>query len=182
MKNTFGDFVFRLMMTVMVVVLLIGCFTSCSTQKHTTSTVTVVDSTSLKVKEDSIRYYKHQVSVLLQEIKEMQYSQVLFDTVFIAGDTVVNTVIVKEDGTIEATGKIKSLTVATNKLTKLIEQKNLIIDSLSKLKQTERVEYKTKTEYKDRVIKRSFIPLWIWIVMAGLLIFSFRKQIFSLLK
>lgn len=144
-----------------VIILLLAAF-GCNTEKHITKERVIVDSTALKEKTDSIYYLKQENERLEAKVRELTYTQVLFDTVFLAGDTVVNTVIVKEDGTIEAAGKIKSLTISKQLLVNVIAEKNRMIDSLVKVKQKENVVVQKVTETKTRDVVKKVVPGYVW--------------------
>lgn len=171
MRNL-SNWIFGFIPTLGIIMGFIGCLSSCNVDKNVQKVV--VDSTALKIKEDSIHFLKKIVDKLEAEIREMEYSEIIFDTVYVLGDTVVNTVIVREDGTIEATGKIKSLTITKDKLTRIINEKNLIIDSLSKVKQKERIEYKTTTKTVEKKVR--FIPWWFWLIAATVLGFYLYEK------
>ncbi len=65
---------------------------SCTTTKHIVSQKATIDSTAVIEKSDSIRMLLMENETLTKQVEEMQYGVVRFDTVFVPGDTVVNTV------------------------------------------------------------------------------------------
>ena len=159
------------MLGVLLIILLALLFSSCTTTK-------TVQKESIKserevVLEDSVRVLTKEVEQLLQEKRSNEYGVIRFDTVFIPGDTVINTVVIK-DGNIEAKGRIKYVEVNKSVYEKLLVQKDKIIDSLSKLKQKEVVKTEVKTV--DKVVKRSFIPFWVWVILAALLFWGNREK------
>lgn len=125
---------------------------------------------------DSVKMLTIDNERLEAEKRENQYYRVDFirDTVN-HHDTITNTIEISKDGGVRATGNILSAYVAKSVLTKVLEQKNRTIDSLRLL--TNKVETKYYTITKTRTIKRSFIPIWIWLIIAGLVAYHFRKQI-----
>lgn len=149
----------------------------CKVEKQTSKGSATIDNTTVTEKDDSIRLLKSENEVLKNEIKELRYGQVLFDTIYRPGDTIINTVIIKEDGSVDATGRIKSVTIANSKLVKTIQEKNRLIDSLANEKQKEKTVTKYVTQWKDREVKKSFIPYWIWLLIGGLVLLNFRSQI-----
>lgn len=156
---------------VLLIVLLALLFSSCTTTK--TGKKEQFKSERETILEDSVRVLTKEVEQLLQEKRSNEYGVIRFDTVFIPGDTVINTVVIK-DGNIEAKGRIKYVEVNKSVYEKIISQKDKIIDSISKLKQKEIV----KTVYKgvDKVVKRSFIPFWVWVIFAALLFWGNREK------
>jgi len=148
-----------------ILILLASCTTSKSSQKEQ------FKSERETILEDSVRVLTKEVEQLLQEKRSNEYGMIRFDTVFIPGDTVINTVVIK-DGNIEAKGRIKYVEVNKSVYEKLLVQKDKIIDSLSKLKQKEVVKTEVKTV--DKVKKVSFIPWWVWLIVGVLLPFNKR--------
>lgn len=160
------------MLGVLLIILLALLFSSCTTSK--TVQKESIKSERETILEDSVRVLTKEVEHLLQEKRSNEYGMIRFDTVFVPGDTVINTVVIK-DGNIEAKGRIKYVEVNKSVYEKLLVQKDKIIDSLSKLKQKEKV----KTEYKDvnKVVKKWYIPFWVYLIVAGSILFSFRDKI-----
>ena len=170
------DTIFRLMLVyvlgALIIILLALLSQSCTTTK--TVQKESIKSERETILEDSVRVLTKEVEQLLQEKRSNEYGVIRFDTVFIPGDTVINTVVIK-DGNIEAKGRIKYVEVNKSVYEKLLVQKDKIIDSLSKLKQKEVVKTEVKTV--DKVKKVSFIPWWVWLIVGVLLPFSIRDQI-----
>lgn len=138
----------------------------CKTTKHISSSIVNKDSLVIKEKADSIRLLSNEINRLSAEIRELQYSGVRFDTVMIPGDTVrvINTVTITKEGDITATGKILAAYVSKDKLTKIVNEKQKIIDSLSLLKQKEIVKVEIKTVDKEVFIKRSTFNIWYYVI------------------
>lgn len=145
-----GVIVYVFLVWIVVLVLAFGC----NTEKHIVKERVVVDSTAIKEKSDSIWLLKREIERMEAQIREMTYTQVLFDTVYIAGDTIVNTVIIKDNGEVEAAGRIKSLTISKQLLVNIIKEKDRVIDSLAALKQKEKIVVQKETVTK-KVDKKS---------------------------
>lgn len=158
-----------------LVVLMVGTC-SCSVQKHIVSENK--DSSVIKEYQDSVRILTTENNKLFSENLQLQYLGVKFDTLFVKGDTIRNTVTI-HDGNIEASGRIISASVSKTFYSSLLASKDRTIDSLSKVKAKETV--KVVTEYKDRTVKKTFIPWWVWLIGLVLLAFNFRKQIKSII-
>lgn len=152
---------------------LVCVFASCSVHKSTASS----DTNVLREYEDSIRILKTENDRLFSENLELQYLGISFDTIRVPGDTVRNTIVI-HDGHIEATGRIKDAKVSTSIYTSLLLSKDRTIDSLTKVKSKEVIRVVTK----DREVKKTFIPFWVWLVIIGLVIFNFRNQIKNIWK
>jgi hypothetical protein len=164
-----------LLFLVLVIVLVIG-LTSCTSTKEVTKRVELVDSTVVKSLSDSIRLLKSENQRLTADITELQYSGVRFDTVYIPGDTITNTVTITKEGEIKASGRVSAAYVSKSTLTRIISEYSRVIDSLKAVKQTEQIRTVTKIEYKDKVKKVSFIPFWVWILFAALLFWGNREK------
>jgi hypothetical protein len=112
-----------------------------------------------QVLDENTRFWESQ-------IQSLSTGSVLFDTVFMPGDTIINTVTVK-DGTIEARGRIKKVFVTSDKLTQERDYWHSRYDSLAAHKDTTAARVIIKTEFKDRYVKRGFPWLWFFIGMAS---------------
>jgi flagellar biosynthesis chaperone FliJ len=147
----------------MICMMIVGFF-SCTSSKSVQKTTTKTDSTSITVLRDSLRVLTSEKRRLEEEIRELNYSGVLFDTITVR-DT-INQVIIKSDGTIEAKGKIKSASFTSDKLTKRISELQREIDSLRLVKNKVRTEYRYITERKDKEKQTVLFP-WYLLVIAG---------------
>ena len=143
---------------ILITLLATGCSSTKQVQKVS------VDSTYIKELEARNQILSSDVSRLTTEVNELQYGFVRFDTVYLPGDTVVNTVTITKEGEIKATGRVSTAYVSKNLMTRIIAEKERIIDSLSTLKQKETV--RVVTEYKDKYVKRSFLNFW-WLLLIG---------------
>lgn len=140
---------------------------SCTTTKH----VEKVKSERETVLEDSVRLLSVELDRMEKERRESEYGVIRFDTVFVPGDTIVNTVTIKE-GAIEAKGRIKYVEVNKSVYEKIISQKDKIIDSLARIKRIERVV--TETVYKDK--KVVVFPWYFWLICAGTFYAGYRLK------
>ena len=156
-------------------IILIALLSSCTSSKSVFKQTT--DSTYLKELADSVRVLRSENSRLTAEISEMQYASVRFDTVYVPGDTVINTVTITKEGEVKASGRVSSAYVSKSVLTKIVNEQNRVIDSLKELK--EKVNVVTRTEYKDKVKKVSFIPWWVFLLclpFLGLYVYEKIKK------
>lgn len=121
--------------------------------------------------QDSVRNLRITNERLEQTINEMQYAGVVFDTVFVAGknDTVVNTVTITKEGDIKATGNISSAYVSKSLLTKIVNEKQAVIDSLSTALSTEKKNVKVDTSSKDVQKQKKVSFPWLWIIVMFIL-------------
>lgn len=157
-----------LLIALVLAVLLILAVSGCNSQKHIIESR--FDSTWTKNVQDSNKLLRHEVEKLTEDIQQLIYAGVYFDTVWLKGDTVrdtiTNTVVIKSDGSIEAKGRISSAYVSKNTMLKLVAEKQKTIDSLSVALSDEKMNIKTV----DRVVtkKTSFIPLYMFLIIAVL--------------
>jgi hypothetical protein len=136
----------------------------CSSTKEVLKMRTVVDSTVINEKSDSIRLLTIENEKLTSEKRELEFGVIRFDTVFV-GDTISNTVTI-HDGVIEAKGHIVSAVLTKSVLTKIVNEKNRVIDSLSLVKNKVLNHYYKVTEIKEKKVKRSFLNFW-WLLAIG---------------
>jgi hypothetical protein len=157
-----------LLIAITLAVLAMLAVSGCNSQKHIIESR--FDSTWTKNVQDSNKLLRHEVEKLTEDIQQLIYAGVYFDTVWLKGDTVrdtiTNTVVIKSDGSIEAKGRISSAYVSKNTMLKLVAEKQKTIDSLSVALSDEKMNIKTV----DRVVtkKTSFIPLWVFLIFAVL--------------
>jgi len=157
-----------LLIAITLAVLAMLAVSGCNSQKHIIESR--FDSTWTKNVQDSNKLLRHEVEKLTEDIQQLIYAGVYFDTVYLKGDTVrdtiTNTVVIKTDGSIEAKGRISSAYVSKNTMLKLVAEKQKTIDSLSVALSDEKMNIKTV----DRVVtkKTSFIPLWVFLIFAVL--------------
>jgi regulator of replication initiation timing len=158
----------------MLCMMLLG-WCSCTTTKNVVKEKIIIDSLRVENLVDSVKVLTLENEKLQSEIRELVYSGVVFDTTRIT-DTVTNTVIIRPDGSIEATGRIKSAYSTIDKLTKTIKELYRINDSLRLVKQQVKTETKYVKDTKEKEVKRSFFPLILVIIAAGCLLFWLLKK------
>ena len=157
-----------LLIALTLAVLAMLAVSGCNSQKHITEKR--FDSTWTKNVQDSNRLLRQEVEKLTGDIQQLIYAGVYFDTVWLKGDTVrdtiTNTVVIKTDGSIEAKGRISSAYVSKNTMMKLVAEKQATIDSFALALKNEKMNVKTV----DRVVtkKTSFIPLYMFLIIAVL--------------
>jgi hypothetical protein len=178
MKNLFYIFI----LSVMLITMAIGCMSCGRVVKETTKTNTVVDSASVKEKDSIIQVKTSVISRLETELRETQYSGISFfrEKDVSKGIGELNTsgeknsagsgigtpcpenkVTIKADGSIEASGNIKSASVVKDKLQRALTDLQYKYDSLLEVKEKVQVQIKKETnivtKFKDRGI-----PGWFW--------------------
>lgn len=136
-------------------------FPSCT--RVITKSIQLTDSTAIKIWKDSVDFHKKINEELLSELSSSQLNKILFDTLFVPGDTVYNTITVKETGEIVAKGKIKSAYLSRDFAIKIAQQKQIQIDSLQKALTDEKkmVKVVEKEIYKKTKV---FIGWWLLII------------------
>ena len=92
-----------LLIALTLAVLAMLAVSGCNSQKHITENR--FDSTWTKNVQDSNRLLRQEVEKLTGDIQQLIYAGVYFDTVYLKGDTVrdtiTNTVVIKTDGSID---------------------------------------------------------------------------------
>ena len=157
-----------LLIALTLAVLAMLAVSGCNSQKHIIENR--FDSTWTKNVQDSNRLLRQEVEKLTGDIQQLIYAGVYFDTVYLKGDTVrdtiTNTVVIKTDGSIEAKGRISSAYVSKNTMMKLVAEKQATIDSFALALKNEKMNVKTV----DRVVtkKTSFIPFYMFLIIAVL--------------
>jgi len=165
MKKLFP--ILLLWITGILLMALIFILPGCSSSKDVHKTQTSTDSSYTKELEEQNKVLSMENERLSAEVRELQFAEVKFDTIYRAGDTVVNTIVITKEGEVKAAGNIVSATVSKNVFTKIVKEKERIIDSLKQVKGKETVKYITKTEYKEKHKKTSFMgSLWIWLLIG----------------
>ena len=91
----FSDSLFIALISLMLLMMAIG-WCSCTSTKHVTKERVSVDSLRVENLADSVRMLTLENEKLQEEIRELVYSGVVFDTTRIT-DTVINTVIIRPD-------------------------------------------------------------------------------------
>lgn len=156
---------------------------SCTSAKNTSTGSASFDSSYMQQLEANNQLLKKENETLQSNTNEYDYQSVVFDTscnqalrdaLSKAGlntDSVMkvisalnNKVNFYADGSFSAEGKIKSAMRQRDKLQELLVQKDKAIDSVSALKQKTEIKIETRTEYKDKVVKRTWFPWWLLLV------------------
>lgn len=168
----FKNIVFVLGLTLMLCMMLLG-WCSCTTTKKGTKTSEKIDSSRLENLVDSIRLLTLENEKLQSELRESIYSGVQFEeegpySTKPCDSTKIepNKVTIRPDGSIEATGRIKSAYSTIDKLTKTIKELYRINDSLRLVKQQVKTETKYVKDTKEKEVKRELFP-WYLLVIAG---------------
>lgn len=173
---------------------------SCRSTKDTHKNIETVDITKVRDLIDSFELYKSEYLKLSAEIRELQYSGVVFDSsrcpppvINVPKDCNVDSILqllsmlrdkvkIFSDGTIEAEGKLKSAYYSKDKLNRVITELQRINDSLRVVKQKENIKYVEKIVEVDKKKKSTFLNQW-WLFPAGFitcLFVVYRKKIFQL--
>jgi ElaB/YqjD/DUF883 family membrane-anchored ribosome-binding protein len=165
--------------------LLILLMSSCaSVKKSVSSTKSTVDSSVIAEKDSIIRVEKSKRERIESELRELQVTGISFDTIFLPGDTILNTVTVRTDGTVDAMGRIKSVTVTNQKLQRTLKDLQEDYDSLAQVKQRVETKVIKETVTKTKNVKRTW-PWWWFAICAaiGLIVGGiFRDKFLSLFK
>lgn len=138
----------------------------CTSTKEVTKTEVRVDSTKIQELSDSIRYLMTENSKLSTTISELTYGGVVFDTLHLR-DTIINTITVRPDGTIEASGRIKELKFSINRQKQIIENLTRMVDSLRVLKDKVKTETKYVSVTKDKTKKTTMFPWYLLVIAAA---------------
>ena len=174
-----------------------GCFallamtSGCRVHKDVSTGKTSFDSSYIKQLEQDVRVLTVENEHLTSKISELEYTGVVFDNdcdsilkaaLLKAGCNVdsINAVLalykskVKyyADGTIEAEGNIKSLTRSKSKLEETVKNLMRVNDSLSHVSENVEAKVVTKTEWKEKVVKRGISGL-MWGLFILLIIIAF---------
>lgn len=167
----------------MFLILMILIF-SCTSTKNVATKHETIDSTAFNEKSDSIRNLRIENQRLTQEIHELQYAGVVFDSsrcppsiinvpkdcnvdsILALLDMFKNKVKIYADGTIEAEGKLKSAYYSKDKLTKVIVELQRVNDSLRLVKAKTETIVKTDIITKEKKVKRSVFTMW-WLLLIG---------------
>ena len=145
-----------------IALLLASCSGSRHIQRSNTSQ-TVTDTREA----DSLRQvitslHAHYESLL----REQSYASVIFDTLYLPGDTVRPVVTIQPNGSIQASGRVKSATVTNDRLQRTLSDLQARYDSLYQVKQRTIQTTVTKTVEVDKRIKRGW-PWWVWLAIGA---------------
>lgn len=168
-------------------------FTGCGVTKNTSKGTFSFDSSYINQLEQDIRNLTYENDQLNTRISEMEYTGVQFNNdcdsilknaLLRAGCNVdsINAVLsmykskVKyfADGSFELEGNVKSLTRSKSKLEEMIRSQQRVNDSLAHVITNTEAKVTTKTEWKDRVVKRGISGLmwglFVLIIIAAFLV------------
>lgn len=184
---------FEAMLLFLLTAIVVMAALSCGVSKNKSQSQTNTVSELLKEKNDSIRVLKNENNVLLQQIRELTYAGISFDTsdcpetsYVIPKDCNVDSILrildryrdqvkVYADGTIEINAKLKNITYTKERLESKIQMMQRTIDSLTRLKEKVNVVTETKTVTKDKIVKRGG---WWWGFFIGGLLFTILTVLF----
>lgn len=139
---------------------------SCSGSRHIHRTDTSQTITDTR-EADSLRQvitslHAHYESLL----REQSYASVIFDTLYLPGDTVRPVVTIQPNGAIQASGRVKSATVTNDRLQRTLSDLQARYDSLYQVKQRTIQTTVTNTLEVDKRVKRG-LPWWIWLLIGA---------------
>lgn len=201
MKNKSGISLWDCLFLFMILVMIL--LASCTSTKQVAKQNKSVDSSYVKQLEESVRVLRLENSHLSSEIHELLFNSVEFDSTECPPTQIIidercnadsiraileadfsNEVKIHANGTIEAKGQLRRASASLQKIQQVIAEQSRTIDSLRSIKQEEKVRTITKTEYKDKYVKTSFLSQW-WLFPAGMLfmaIIIYRKKVKSILS
>ena len=142
--------------------LLIGC----TSTREVIKTQIQVDSTRITELSDSFRLLLVENANLTASVNELMYGGVVFDTAFIR-DTVTNTVVIRPDGTVEATGKIRELKWSMSRQKQIIQNLTRLVDSLKASKQKVQVQTQYVSHTKDKKSRTVVFPWYLLVIAAA---------------
>ena len=177
--------IFAVLAAIMLLLLLSGC----GTEKKLLRQKVKADSTVIRNLQTDVRLSREEVVRLESELKQAQYSGVVFDSTpcppvnpiinvdsrcnvdsvrnalqAYYGSLWQNRVKVLSDGSIEAQGRLKSAIYTNTLLHKVISERQSRIDSFSAALAKEKQNIKTVEVVKDKW-KKSAFPWW-WLAIA----------------
>ena len=177
--------IFAVLAAIMLLLLLSGC----GTEKKLLRQKVKADSTVIRNLQTDVRLSREEVVRLESELKQAQYSGVVFDSTpcppvnpiinvdsrcnvdsvrnalqAYYGSLWQNRVKVLSDGSIEAQGRLRSATYTNTLLQKVISERQSRIDSFSAALAKEKQNIKTVEVVKDKWKKSAF--QWWWLAVA----------------
>lgn len=177
--------IFAVLAAIMLLLLLSGC----GTEKKLLRQKVKADSTVIRNLQTDVRLSREEVVRLESELKQAQYSGVVFDSTpcppvnpiinvdsrcnvdsvrnalqAYYGSLWQNRVKVLSDGSIEAQGRLRSATYTNTLLQKVISERQSRIDSFSAALAKEKQNIKTVEVVKDKWKKSAF--QWWWLALA----------------
>jgi hypothetical protein len=139
---------------------------SCSRKAAVTKTEYVRDSTAERELRTRATLAESTLKELKESIKDSMGTTVIFEQ--LPGDTIYmpGRVTVDKSGAIVAEGRIKSLTVARTKDQQTIETLATELEQVRDSLETARTTVHIREVVKERQVKSTFIPWWIWVLLA----------------
>jgi len=173
----------------LIVILTIILLSGCGTEKKLLRQKVKQDSSTITELQQEVNLTKQENTRLESELKQAQYSGVIFDSTpcppvnpiinvdsrcnvdsvrnalqaYYAG-LWQNKVKVLSDGTIEAQGRLRSATYTNTLLHKVISERDSRIDSFATALSEEKKNVKTVEVVRDKW-KKTSLPLW-WLIVA----------------
>lgn len=144
-----------------IVMALMVSLPGCTATKEVTRTETIYDSTAISEKDSIISVREERIARLENEIKESLHSGVIFrnDTEDNpANPCPENKVEIKPDGSISATGNIKSAMLSKEKAERNYNELKHSYDSLAAVKQKEI----TTVEWREKTVEKQIKRGWQW--------------------
>lgn len=173
----------------LIVILTIILLSGCGTEKKLLRQKVKADSTVIRNLQTDVRLSREEVVRLESELKQAQYSGVVFDSTpcppvnpiinvdsrcnvdsvrnalqAYYGSLWQNRVKVLSDGSIEAQGRLRSATYTNTLLHKVISERDIRIDSFATALSEEKKNVKTVEVVRDKW-KKTSLPLW-WLIVA----------------
>jgi esterase/lipase superfamily enzyme len=162
---------------------------SCGSSKHTSKTVTIVDSSSAQEYKSMYETERQLREHMEQQLRELQYAGIQFDTLPCpdkGGEVAppVNTVTVDPSGAIHATGRIKSVNTSKAKSENKVQDKQATEDHRVNEERKDQKTAHTEQKTQEKEVKKPF-RWWLWIligIVIGILLRQLWPQIFKQLK
>lgn len=166
-------------MRYLLFIALIICLYSCHTSRETIKTVIQIDSTAYH-KFDSLHSAYRLDSIAYENtISLLNQNAITFDCP--PCDSSDKTVITFDSAGVirRIEGRVKSIKTQSDFNQKEAIHWKQLYDSLTHVERKDSVTVKTNIIYKDKIVKKQFIPWWIWVllIIAGLLWLNERFNI-----
>jgi len=170
-----------------VLVLIILAFTSCTSTRQVTATHTNTDSTTIHITDSMTRVLQGRESYYKSVIQDLQSYDMTFenncpntDSVLAILDSIGKLnyarltakpakLVVSADGSITAEG-LKRAIISKSLATEQFRVFREWSDSMLRLRDVQVVSLQKQVDSKVKVVERSYIPIWVWILMAALAI------------
>jgi hypothetical protein len=170
------------------IVILICILLSCNRKVNLQQTKTIIDSTYKGKFDSTVEVIKTLSQAYESLLQSTSNSDVVFETTPCPdgkGDTVtriINRVTIDSKGNKVYEGQIKSFRESASVMEKKYYSLTQSYDSLAAKKAEVEKNYSLLQVEKKKVVKSTFIPIWLWIVLAivGLLWINERFSIFQI--